>query len=275
MSFSYDRYDRRASSNRRTTLGYWIPLVVTVTIATAGLAAWIWSERQSDGDDSDDKGEDSDSRYDAESKRSNEPPAYGASETASVSQDMERQQEEEGLVARMSGAIRRTPSPQQVFDSASRKVVAGVAAAGAVVGGALSSIREEDKDAFGDHSRWSEEAELRRNVEAQSADSSAAVARRVDAFGEVTRQEGAVPRQRGTTGRRKTVAVVVSAESGLKGLHEEERGVYDTEQIVSRSHCITRIAFKHNTDSASPSSHTSHKLTRHPPNSSSLFTRLL
>src|SRR5689334_22301582 len=33
------------STNNRSALGYWIPLALTVTAATVGLAAWIWSER--------------------------------------------------------------------------------------------------------------------------------------------------------------------------------------------------------------------------------------
>ena len=39
-----------AASNR-SPLGYWIPLALTVTAATVGLAAWIWSERE-DSEDS-------------------------------------------------------------------------------------------------------------------------------------------------------------------------------------------------------------------------------
>ena len=38
-----------ASSNR-TTLGYWIPLAITVTAATVALGAWIWSERDTEED---------------------------------------------------------------------------------------------------------------------------------------------------------------------------------------------------------------------------------
>jgi len=33
------------TSSSRSALGYWIPLALTVTAATVGLAAWIWSER--------------------------------------------------------------------------------------------------------------------------------------------------------------------------------------------------------------------------------------
>ncbi|KAI4735350.1 hypothetical protein E4T50_14136 [Aureobasidium sp. EXF-12298] len=63
-----DRYDaarRRQTRPGRSALGYWLPLVVTVTIATAGLAAWIWSERQQDDDDDNDRHDDTeDDTYD-------------------------------------------------------------------------------------------------------------------------------------------------------------------------------------------------------------------
>ncbi|KAF2138102.1 uncharacterized protein K452DRAFT_277856 [Aplosporella prunicola CBS 121167] len=222
MSFSYDRYDRRQpSSRRRTTLGYWVPLALTVTVATAGIAAWVWSERR---DTDDDDGNDSDLVY-GEDKRDLPPevppPTYrGVEDDESVGIVRE---EEGGFMARMSGAIRRTPSPQQVFDSASRRVAAGVAAAGAAFGGALSAIREEDRDDFGDHSRWSEEA-ARRQVEAQSAESSAAVGAHTDAFNASLKG----PSQALKAGvKRKTVVVVVSAD--FMGFNDDEHGLDNTD----------------------------------------------
>jgi hypothetical protein len=119
----------------------------------------------------------------------------------------------------MSGALKRTPSPQQFFDGASRTVVAGVAAAGAVVGNALSSIREEDKNAYKDHKTWSEEAESRK------VGASAGVA----ASGTRTQvQQG--PPSAGNV-KRKTIAVVISADVDGDGLddgedHHHEHAVY-------------------------------------------------
>jgi len=138
-------------------MGYWIPLAVTVGIATISIAAWIWSERQENGDD--DEARD----YPDDFNQPPPPPGYeggppGADFARST--EAEARQEDSSVIARMQGALRRTPSPQQLFDGASRRVVAGVAAAGAMVGGALSSITEERGD-FEDHSRWSEEADLR------------------------------------------------------------------------------------------------------------------
>ncbi|OCK78085.1 hypothetical protein K432DRAFT_357451 [Lepidopterella palustris CBS 459.81] len=225
MSFSYDRYDRRQSSNRRTTFGFWVPLVFTVTVATAGVVAWIWSERREDEEDSDD----ADLSYGEDRDGTRPPGPEGARDTASMSQGVTH--EEDSFIARMSGAIRRTPSPQQLFDTLGKRAAAGVAAAGAVVGGALSSIREEDKDDFGDHSRWSEEAIMRRNVEAQAAQSASAVTTNASSFGASLR---AGPQASG--GRRKIVVIVVSAESTLESMHEEEQGAYHTEHASILSH---------------------------------------
>lgn len=138
-------------------MGYWIPLAVTVGIATISVAAWIWSERQENEDD--DEARDYPDDF-------NQPPPPAGYEGGPPGADFARstgadaRQEDGSVIARMQGALRRTPSPQQLFDGASRRVAAGVAAAGAMVGGALSSITEERGD-FEDHSRWSEEADLR------------------------------------------------------------------------------------------------------------------
>lgn len=207
MSFSYDRYDRRQQSSRRSTFGYWVPLIITVTVATVGVAAWVWSERK-EGDDDDD----ADLSYGEEGNtyRTPQPPRY-ADDTYSESVGVTREQDE-GFMARMSGAIRRTPSPQQVFDNASKRLAAGVAAAGTAFGAALGSIREEDREDYGDHSRWSEEA-VRRNVEAHSTQSSAAVGAHADAHN-ATSQPPVQPPRPGQ--RKKTVVIVVSADAPVQ-----------------------------------------------------------
>lgn len=116
----------------------------------------------------------------------------------------------------ISSVIRRTPSPQQIFDVASRKAAAGVAAAGAAVGGALTSIREEDKD-FEDHSRWSEEAETR---------GSPSIARK--------------PGFAKSREKRKNVAIVLSAETGSDLVHNED--AYHHEHAVSHVGLIEILA---------------------------------
>jgi hypothetical protein len=220
MSFSYDRYDRRqSSSSRRTTFGYWVPLVLTVTVATAGFAAWVWSERRDD-EDSDDAdlsyGEDGDGRM----------PEAARSSRDSLSQGVVR--DDEGIMGRVHGVIRRTPSPQQLFDSVSKKTAAGFAAAGAAAGAALASIREEDRDDFADHNRWTEEAEMKRRVEAQSSQSAAAVDVQAKSFA------ASVKGGPSTGGRRKTVAIVVSAESLMDNPHEDDSS-YRSENAVSEN----------------------------------------
>lgn len=229
MSFSYDRYDRRQQSSRRSTFGYWVPLVITVTIATAGVAAWVWSERK-DGDDDDD----ADLSYGEEERTYRPPPPGYAEDTYSESVGVTREQDE-GFMARMSGAIRRTPSPQQVFDNASRRLAAGVAAAGTAFGAALGSIREEDREDYGDHSRWSEEA-ARRNVEAQSSQSTAAVGTHTAAFNAALQPPAQPPRP---GARKKTVVVVVSADSVMG---DDDHAPYQ-EHAVSYLHSSSGIAW--------------------------------
>lgn len=155
-------------SGRRTALGYWVPLALTVGVATLGIAAWIWSERNDD--DEDDYPRDDGDRHDG--FRAPAPDVFpvgpGADYAVATAADI-RGEDEASVVARMQGALRRTPSPQQIFDGASRRITAGMAAAGALVGGALTSIREEERGDFEDHSRWSEEVRSRATERSQQA----------------------------------------------------------------------------------------------------------
>jgi len=50
-------YPSYGASSSRSAFGYWIPLALTVTAATVGLAAWIWSEREDTEDSSDSEAE--------------------------------------------------------------------------------------------------------------------------------------------------------------------------------------------------------------------------
>ncbi|KAI4170219.1 MAG: hypothetical protein LQ343_005102 [Gyalolechia ehrenbergii] len=230
MSYSYDRYERRrtsAGASRRNALGYWIPLAVTVTVATVGLAAWVWSERR-DHDDDD--------YYDDRKDGDRSPPEYREVGPGGVPYQPSGggpQMHDESFMTRMSGAIRRTPSPQQIFDGASRRVAAGVSAAGAAMGGALSAIREEDRRDFEDHSRWSEEAETRPTT--------ATAPTRPDQPSVEASMSVGVSGSGTANGRkkRKTVAVVVSADIGH---HEQEEEVpYIQEYASILSHLPTQI----------------------------------
>lgn len=170
MSFPQDARRRRvgagtgfSSSGRRTVLGYWVPLALTVGVAAVGVAAWIWSERTEEEDNDPDYPRDGDG-FPAPGPSGDQlpPGGYDGDYARSTATDIHGEHTDDvSMVARMQGALRRTPSPQQIFDGASKRVAAGVAAAGAFVGGALTSIREEDRGDFEDHSRWSEEVESR------------------------------------------------------------------------------------------------------------------
>lgn len=237
MSYSYDRYERQrrqayGASTRRSALGYWIPLALTVTVATAGLVAWIWSERRdADDDDYDRKAGGPPPGY-GNVGEGRPPPGYGNDQPGDLPYAPEAESspmEDESLMARMSGAIRRTPSPQQLFDGASRRVVAGVAAAGAVVGGALSSIREEDRGDFEDHSRWSEEAETRPARAAPPEVSSAPAV-------ELLRSAPQSSQGARAGSKKKTVAIVLSADTQYDS-HDEAISYMQEHAVGSNAAC--------------------------------------
>ena len=253
MSYSYERRRRQTygPSTRRTAWGYWLPLAVTVTVATVGLVAWVWNERKDDDDD--------DLAYRPPGQSGPPPPgpgytsgppppgygpppsSYGPppgsqgppppggfgepppAQALFVPGPDGRGAEEQSIAARMSGALRRTPSPQQLFDGARRNVVAGVTAAGAAVGGALSSITEEGKGGYEDHSRWSEEAESHHGEPSRKGP-------------ELRDLEGSTSSKQTTqstikvSAKRKTVAIVVSAETDYEHSEDAE---YHQEHAVS------------------------------------------
>lgn len=271
---SYDPYGRaRASRQHRGTFTYWVPLVFTVTVATAGIAAWIWSERRDDEDEHPPPPSGAqynppaavypDSGYPPQgypqgpgypqSGYPQQPPGnypaqtpgypagyqpvpgepYGRNPDGSIrtgppsyaevqpgaSFGTEEHQQPQSYISQMSGALggalRRTPSPQQFIDGATRSVAAGVAAAGAAVGSALFSIREEN--AYPDHKTWSEEAEVRRPGTSPDAALQSVEKRSGNKTGSSAASTSA------SSNRRRTVAIVVSANSGHHdGLDDED-----------------------------------------------------
>lgn len=228
MSYSYDRSGRRTQpSSQRGAFTYWLPLAFTVTVATIGLAAWVWSERNDDDDEYPPPRRDNDSvynrpGYNPDGSARTGPPSYAdvrPGEVAYGTAPGSRPEESQSYMARMSGALKRTPSPQQVFDSASRSVVGGIGAVGAVVGSALGSIREEDKTAYKDHKTWSEEAAARALVDAQAP----IELRSAD------HTPGVAPTQRVAVGngKRKTVAIVVSADSHSDDFDDDDGGYHE------------------------------------------------
>lgn len=219
MSFPYQDGRRRqlgagagfGSSGRRTVVGYWVPLALTVGIATAGVAAWIWSERSDEEEEDDARGEgegEEKTRDGTTTTTTTDDNVFstrgglggGTGEEGGES-DME---DYPGMVARMHNTLRRTPSPQQILDGASKRVAAGMAAAGTFFGG-LASIQEENGGGFEDHSRWSEEVQSRNSEREQEMGVTAPT------------MSGAIPSSSSRGGpfdrRKKTVAIVVSSEA--------------------------------------------------------------
>jgi hypothetical protein len=183
-----------------------MPLILTVAVATIGFATWVWSER--DDDDEEDGGYRR--RRDDYGDSQGPPPTYSDPRPAEQGYGTSARHADEpsSYVARMSGALKRTPSPQQFLEGATRTVSAGITAAGAVVGNALSSIREEDKNAYKDHKTWSEEAEAR------GAGDSPKVS--------PAQSKGAATARKGASSQEKKikVAVVVSADADLDGVDD-------------------------------------------------------
>lgn len=190
-------------SRRRGVWSHWVPLAVTLTVATVGVAAWAWSQRQSDEDE-----EQPPADLDYENADYGDNPAYGASDrnhnyskaesaTYGVTDPRLEAQQNAGWGNSMSGALRRTPSPQQFLSNAGKAVTAGVGAVGAAMGSALAAIREEDKNAYADHETWSEEAASRKEKDKQPG------------------------QPRDPSKRRKTVAVIVSADTNIDDLDED------------------------------------------------------
>lgn len=240
-------------SSTRTTLGYWVPLVLTVTAASVALGAWIWSER-SDGDDSPpehDGGYDSASSSDAayarrlaQERRSydyteeqEEDVSYGVQENVTSVQRREGESEDT-WISRVQGIVRRSPSPQQMFDGASRRVAQGMS----YLGKGLRSISEE-KEGFEDHERWSEEAEDRERQGVLGGAAAAAVGLGGAAAAAAASSAGKRGERVGLEvpgGRKRTVAVVVSAEDvGSAGVDE---GSWSVEHVVSSALVLSAMA---------------------------------
>ena len=289
MSFSYDRYDSRSNRrlftgpSNRTAFGYWIPLVITVTAATAGLAAWVWSERSDAKEEEEEFIYENDDYYESEvdeqkveearerwrrehggasvtheheepvapgapAESQSGPPVGDAAQGAAADfygPGAEQRgiggQQGEGFIAQMRGALGRTPSPQQIVESAKQTFNAGVAA----VGKGLNSIREDDEDEkrdyFGDQERWSEEAESRERTDDSKRDIGAIGA--AAAAGGAMVGAGSMAAARATTskttgpanrGRQRMVAVVVSAEPPESSYGDsEDYSTYNIEHAVS------------------------------------------
>ena len=140
------------------------------------------------------------------------------------------------------GAIRRSPSPQQFFDSASKQVMGGLTAAGAALGSILEddeareghasrsvsrrrgeeSKGRDEREGFSDHERWSEEAEEKERVVGVVEEGSRDRADAARAQGKVAGEGG---------NKKKSVAIVVTADTNMDGTMDDKDTVY-TEHAV-------------------------------------------
>ncbi|KAK7977299.1 hypothetical protein PG988_004789 [Apiospora saccharicola] len=261
MSSSYDS----SRSRRRGAWGHWVPFAVTVAVATAGVAVWAWSQRSTEEEEEEQAAPD----LDYENADYGDNPAYGASGSTnygtagdpstaraagSTTYGVTEAREEANLNAGwgMSGALRRSPSPQQFLANAGKTLAAGAGAVGAAMGSALAAIREEDKTAYADHETWSQEAEARRDdpnlpqapsratsqapSQAQSQAPSRQASRNTNRdtsrdTNRETSRDTIKDTTKETTKRRKTVAVVVSADTNMDDFDED--GFHEHASILS------------------------------------------
>ncbi|VBB83696.1 Putative PEX22-like peroxisomal biogenesis factor 22-like [Podospora comata] len=203
------------SSRRRGVWNHWVPLAVTVTVATVGVVAWVWSQRKEEDQEEAETGSAyQDLDYDEGEYGDN--PAYGASRDGAAGGTQTRSGGP-GVAAAASqvesstlgwAALRRTPSPSQFFDTARRTVTGGLSAAGAAVGSALAAIREEDKTAYADHETWSEEIEAKKE-----------------------RVVPSTSQAKDTNKRRKKVAIVISADNHIDDVDAD--GYHEHASILS------------------------------------------
>lgn len=186
-----------------------MPLAITLTVATAGLAAWVWSQRKETVEDHAEAEPDLDYEnadygenpaYGAESRRLAPPPQQAQRDGYATGAEM-AEGNPAGWGTRVTSAF--TSQPQQFFDSTGKTVAAGVAAAGAAVGKALASIREEDRPEH-ETGAWPEERELKR-------------------------EKGPAPSLK----KRKTVAIVISADSQFT----------DDDDDIAHEHAVSEPLF--------------------------------
>lgn len=208
MSPPYDNHG--SSRSRRGVWSHWVPLAITLTVATAGLAAWVWSQRKESAEDHAEPEPD----LDYEHADYGENPAYGASaegrrmappeqRDGNYAAGAEMDEGASGWGSRMTSAF--SSNPQTFLDSTGKTVAAGVAAAGAAVGKALASIREEDKPEP-ETNPWSENREVRR-------------------------EKGPAPVQK----KRKTVAIVISADSQFR---DDDDDITHEHAVSPPLHCF-------------------------------------
>jgi len=237
-------------ARRRGVLGQWLPLAVTVTAVTLGIAAWIWSERrENDNDDDNDQdaggpGLSEDDRKDRLDLRTRgtEQSRYDQENI----QDAVTQSEAPVLVlppnntlyARVTDVVRRTPSPQQILGDTGRRMAASV-------GAAFGLGKSLD---FNDHETWREEAEMSAAAALVGPEEEATPSRQNDGTdhnglmdaGAGTQKRVAVQGKNKTATRRRVVVAVVSAAGPIEPAAGEIAGKVPIKMIL-RALLFTRL----------------------------------
>lgn len=125
--------------------------------------------------------------------------------------------------------MRRTPSPQQFFDNASKQVMGGMAAAGKALGSIMEvdsrdhSVERrglDEREGFSDHERWSEEAEERQRSKTAERDHT-----------ESSKRGSSRGGGKGKGRAKRIVAIVVSADVEDHNTYDED--AFHTEHGVS------------------------------------------
>ena len=168
---------------------------------------------------------------------------YGTAQT-SQSRSTVQEQDDSSWYGRVGGIMKRAPSPQQIYDQASKQVTAGMAVAGSALGSIFEgeeelkersrersngkrserrSGRSDEREGFSDHERWSEEAEEKTKtttttstVDTQSIQRAETMARNAKAGGKAK--------------AKRALAIVVNADTATE--IAEDNG-YNTEHAVS------------------------------------------
>lgn len=209
------------SDNRRRNgaLGTWVPLVVTAAVATVSVAAWIWSQRKDRSEEHETNSTLQDLDYENADYGDN--PPYGASGQGRLkppAHSPNAQAQAEG-----GWGLRRTPSPADFFNGAKRQVAAGVTAAGAAVGTALSAIREEDslRSEFADDETWSDPDTKKQVENATTSRNESPVVQPTTITAPVTAPAVTTTAASNKNQRRKKVAIIVSADNHVEAGDEE------------------------------------------------------
>lgn len=146
-----------------------MPLAVTLTVATVGVAAWVWSQRK-DEDDEDRHLDYDNHAHEGDNNRPHGSRDVGSRDLQAPEKPPRPDDQTHGIAladeeagnggwgSRVTGALRRTPSPQQFFDSTAPADTSSPLIGGsrrrktvAIVVSAETGAVPEEEDAYHEH----------------------------------------------------------------------------------------------------------------------------